>query len=1012
VRRSAVVKLRLGFGAKILLALVGTVVLLTGTSLWVVGHQTRTQVDWLVGQTLDHAGRALAEVEELRNETLEPLASRFVFGIRFQAAMDAALDEDDPSVLLDAARYEIELTALDQGVASFTDIEGRVLVTLLGGEPVLDEPDADDDPMVRAILGGREVQVAGYRLFRGELFSVQTYLLDFFGEPLGTLTLGFPADDELARRLGEVVRAEVCFVVEGRCVAGTPAAGDPDLQARMAEAAGASEPLTAEWDGRRWALVSTALSAEVGQAGGPPGTASDPEAGGRGSGGVFQVLAVPLDDVLLPFDRIREVERWAGLGALFLAVLLGVGLSRGLVRPVRTLVAATDRVRQGDYEFHVDVPSRDEMGQLAEAFNEMLGDLALKERYRGVLDKVVSKDVADEMLRGEIRLGGETREVTTLFADVRGFTSLSEGMESQEIIAMLNEWFDQAARVVESAGGVVDKFLGDGLMAIFGAPIHQPDHAARAIRAALGMRDGLDDVNRERKARGQAPILVGIGIATGPVVAGNAGSHNRLNYTVLGPSVNLAARLCGAAEAGEILVSPETRKGAEVSGADLDAVEEPARELKGVSKPVRPWSVRGLGAAAALLGALVVGGAALTPASAGAQWFPFDPPTLTEAGVEYISPSGFFQLFPSGQLDLEGYFPGDEPAWLIPETDAFFSARLRLFLDAFFGDRVYASVEGRADRGDEPTADDFTARLQQAFVRVRIWDAGALHLQAGQFTTPFGNHPTRRRTEADPFIRPPLAYDHPTVLRTHEVPVNEDELLGWKDDPWSRAQGVAAVWGTPYPTGVMLMGAWRDVDLRVAVVNSAPSAEPDLWKPSAPFGSTQIIRLGWQIVPSFHLGVSQATGPWIREWVDDPFPDAEDPVPADRFRTYKQKLLGVESTFTRGMVELRGEVFMNRWGLPEMDENPKELSWYAEGKVKSAGGLFGAVRFGAIHFGDVTGSGGTAEPWDHDIQRIQVGAGYRLARNLEIRGEYLMNRSSDAPLLETELGSIQLWWRF
>jgi hypothetical protein len=98
-------KLHLGFGAKILLALVGTVILLTGTSLWVVGHQTRTQVDWLVGQTLDHAGRALAEVEELRNETLEPLASRFVFGIRFQAAMDAALDEDDPSVLLDAARY-------------------------------------------------------------------------------------------------------------------------------------------------------------------------------------------------------------------------------------------------------------------------------------------------------------------------------------------------------------------------------------------------------------------------------------------------------------------------------------------------------------------------------------------------------------------------------------------------------------------------------------------------------------------------------------------------------------------------------------------------------------------------------------------------------------------------------------------------------------------------------------------------------------------------------------------
>jgi class 3 adenylate cyclase len=991
--RSALVKRRLGFGAKILLALVGTVVLLTGTSLWVVGHQTRTQVDWLVGQTLVRAGQALAEVEELRNETLEPLASRFVFGIRFQAAMDAALEEDDPTVLLDAARYEIELTALDQGLASFTDMEGRVLVTLVGGETILDQENVGDDPLVRAILDEGEVRVVGYRLFRGELFSVQTYLLDFFGEPLGTLTLGFPADDELARRLGEVVGTEVCFVVEGRCVAGTPPADDQALRDRLVAAAGAEEPVTAEWDGRRVALVSAPL---------PGGEAA----------GVDQVLAVPLDDVLLPFDRIREVERWAGLGALALAILLGLGLSRGLVRPVRTLVAATDRVRKGEYEFHVDVRSRDEMGQLAEAFNEMLGDLALKERYRGVLDKVISRDVADEMLRGEIRLGGEIREVTTLFADVRGFTSLSEGMESQEIIAMLNEWFDQAADVVESAGGVVDKFLGDGLMAIFGAPIHQPDHAARAVGAALGMRDGLDGVNRERASRGQAPIQVGFGIATGPVVAGNAGSQKRLNYTVLGPSVNLAARLCGEAGAGEILVSPDTRRAVEQTGADLDAVEETARELKGVSRPVRPWSVRGLGALVALAVALVVAGTMIAPAPAEAQWFPFDPPTLTEAGVEYISPSGFFQLFPSGQFDLEGFFPGDEPAWLIPETDAFVSARLRLFLDAFVGDRVYASVEGRADRGDEPTADDFTARLQQAFLRVRVWDGADLHLQAGQFTTPFGNHPSRRRTEADPFIRPPLAYDHPTVMRPHEVPVDEDELLGWKDDPASRALGVPAVWGTPYPTGAMLMGAWRTLDFRVAMVNSAPSAEPDQWKPSAPFGSAQIIRLGWQVVPSLHLGVSQATGPWIREGVDDPFPDAEDPVPEDRFRSYKQKLLGVETTFTRGMVELRGEVLMDQWGVPEMDEDPKELAWYAEGKVKSAGGLFGAVRVGAIHFGDMTGSGGTAEPWDYDIQRLQVGAGYRLARNLEIRGEYLVNRASDAPLLETELASIQLWWRF
>jgi class 3 adenylate cyclase len=453
---------------------------------------------------------------------------------------------------------------------------------------------------VRAILDEGDVFATGYRLFQGRPYSAHTYFLDFFGRPLGTLTLGLAIDDELARRLGDVVGTEVCFVVEGRCVAGTPAADD-EMRDRLAAGADAApapgarrmeqgdtetgapgtpvasvgDLVTTRWNGRRWALVTAPLP------------------GGEGAG-IIQVLGVPLDPVLAPFDRVRAVQRWAGLGALTLATLLGLLISRGLVRPVRTLVAATDRVRAGDYEFRVDVPSRDEMGQLADAFNEMLGDLALKERYRGVLDKVVSRDVAEEMLRGEIRLGGETREVTALFADVRGFTSLSEGLGSQQVITLLNEWFDRAAGVVEAEGGVVDKFLGDGVMAIFGAPMSQDDHPVRAVRAALGMRERVEVLNREREARSRPPVLVGIGVASGPVVAGNMGSQNRLNYTVLGEAVNLAARLCGEAGPGEILVSPATREAVENAGAHLEGEEEEARQVKGVSRPVKPWRVERL----------------------------------------------------------------------------------------------------------------------------------------------------------------------------------------------------------------------------------------------------------------------------------------------------------------------------------------------------------------------------------------------------------------------------------
>ena len=135
--------------------------------------------------------------------------------------------------------------------------------------------------------------------------------------------------------------------------------------------------------------------------------------------------------------------------------------------------------------FLVNVKSRDELGKLAGSFNHMVHDLSLKERYRSLLDKVVSADIAEEMLKGDIVLGGENRRVTTLFADIRGFTPLTEGMEPQEVILMLNEYMDRAASAVEEHGGVVDKYVGDEIMAIFGAPVSQEEDALNAVRAAL-----------------------------------------------------------------------------------------------------------------------------------------------------------------------------------------------------------------------------------------------------------------------------------------------------------------------------------------------------------------------------------------------------------------------------------------------------------------------------------------------------------------------------------------------
>ncbi len=988
---------RVTFRGKILLALVGTVLLLVGTSLLVVRHQTQRQVLGQVDRATDRAATALAEVERLRNEELERFGRRFTGSIRLPAAMDAALDADDSDVLAEAAEYELELAGMDRGLVVFSDADGRLVAVLRDGRvaPEADEGqrapgdagETDVGPLVRTLLEEGEERLTGYHLEGGVLYTVHVYPLILFDRLVGALTLGFPFEDDVAGRLGEVVGAEVCFAVEGLCVAGTEGFGTEDFVGALPGLDPADELTTMERDGARWALVANSV---------PAGAGPD----------VRQVLAVSLDEVLLPFDRIQSAVWVVGLGALLLSLLLGVVLSRGLARPVRALVGATERVRRGEYDFRVEVPSRDELGTLGEAFNEMIRDLGLKEKYRGVLDKVVSRDVAEEMLKGEVRLGGEVREVSTLFADVRGFTSIAEGLEPTEVVAMLNEWFDRAAAAVEAEGGVVDKFLGDGIMAIFGAPIAQEDHAPRAVRAALRMRDELEELNRRRTERGAAPLEAGIGISTGRVVAGNTGSQDRLNYTVLGEAVNLAARLCSEAGPGEILVSDATRQGV---GEEADALEQAPRRVKGLSYEVRPWLVRSLvsGVASLFLAGLA--------APADAQRFVPDPPTLQELGIEYLSPTGFFQITPSGRLDVALHHPGDAPPWLIPETETFVGGHLRFFTDVFVGDRTFASTELRADRGDEPRAASLTGRIQQAFVRVRLADRGSLHLQAGKFITPFGNHPGRRRTEADPFIRPPLHHDHRTVLGTDRVPGAVDGLLDWKDEPGEfRADGAPVVWGTPYPSGAMALGGHGALSFRLAVLNSMPASDPDQWSPDRDdFRDPAVVaHLGFQPRPELHVGASWGSGPYLRRGVEDPGAEPGTPVPDDRFRDFDQRLASLEATVTRGMVELRGEVVRNVWQVPNVEEDAVDVSWFAEGKLKSRGGLFGAARVGAIHFNKLTASTGEEEVWDHDVGRWQVAGGYRLARNMELRAEYLRNHTDSPIEADTDLLSLEIWWRF
>jgi len=305
------------------------------------------------------------------------------------------------------------------------------------------------------------------------------------------------------------------------------------------------------------------------------------------------IIAFDLDKALEPLAKAESMVWRAAVIVLLGIVAVSLLLAGGITRPIRRLVEATDKVAEGQLDVHLAVKSHDEVGQLTEHFNHMAEGLRERERMRGLLDKVVSTEVAGELMRLErdkkLALGGEVREITVLFCDLRNFTATTEHMTPQAVIGMLNEYLTAMVEPIDHEQGVVDKFVGDEVMAIFGAPLQQADSAARAVRAAKGMMAAMAWLNTKRAQRGEKPLAVGIGINTGPAVAGLTGSQDRLSYTVLGATVNLAARLCSAAKPGEIILSEHTR--ADAPGIAVEPLEPV--EVKGFTKAVPIFRVAG-----------------------------------------------------------------------------------------------------------------------------------------------------------------------------------------------------------------------------------------------------------------------------------------------------------------------------------------------------------------------------------------------------------------------------------
>lgn len=252
------------------------------------------------------------------------------------------------------------------------------------------------------------------------------------------------------------------------------------------------------------------------------------------------------------------------LGSVALTVgLLAVGLAaRATADPVDSVRRAMDRAQHGDFSVRVPVYDGTQVGRLQAGFNRMVVGLAERERIRDALGTYVDEDVAERILSEGTSLDGEEVEVTIMFVDVRGFTVFAEHRPARQVVAALNELFDRIVPLVHAHGGHVDKFIGDGVLAVFGAPRRLPDHASQALAAAIAIAE----------ATASGDLSVGIGLNSGTVVAGNVGGAGRYEFGVIGDVVNTAARVEAATrQTGDaVLIGESTAALLRISGAIVD----------------------------------------------------------------------------------------------------------------------------------------------------------------------------------------------------------------------------------------------------------------------------------------------------------------------------------------------------------------------------------------------------------------------------------------------------------
>lgn len=553
------------FRARLQQAIIGLVAAATGASLFIAQRQNDASHREMLGQLFEQQFASFRREQQRDIELAEKSALRLSESVRLFAVLEAG-DPDAYQVAKDELRLD------DFDFFRLMDAEGAIIDPPTGTRadaglfsPALQAPLHEQ---LRPAVAQQGMS-AGYVVLRPgdaqkpRIYRVLCAPIQKFDSTVGTLVLGQEMEqfDKAEEAKLELERGMPAFWLKGELLGNAfPQAIAPGLQADLAAATAAENRSSIgkvlRVDGTGYRHMAHVLNA---------GSPFPP---------AYYVSIISL----ARFETQQRVLiiRIVALGAvaILLASLVGFLFAKQITQPIQSLVGATQRIQEGDFQPSIVPGPTQEMRRLADAFQDMAAGLALKERYHSVLSMVADQRVAEQLMAGKIPLGGELREVSVIFCDIRGYTALSAGRDPREVIELLNQHMGALTRVVYRHHGVINQFAGDAMMILFGAPTDNENHALDAVQCAREMLAERERLNAET----HEPLGIGFGIATGKVVAGCLGSENRADYTVIGDRVNLAARLCSVAGAGEIVMDDQTR--AQLPETTVTTPTEPLK-LKG-----------------------------------------------------------------------------------------------------------------------------------------------------------------------------------------------------------------------------------------------------------------------------------------------------------------------------------------------------------------------------------------------------------------------------------------------